>query len=88
MLRTRQKRARTPRGLHTWSQLQAGIGFTRHWLPAGKVPSETSRAGICMSGRPSEYLMVWLLPTKSSMCARKPKQVSVGGVRFGQTEYA
>ena len=35
------------------SQLQAGTGFNRQAEPGGKVPTSTSRAGICSSGRPS-----------------------------------
>ena len=35
------------------SQLQAGMGLRRQVEPEGWVPSETSRAGICSSARPS-----------------------------------
>lgn len=68
------------------SQLQAGTGFSRHVEAGGKVPTSTSRAGICSSGRPSRYRMVCVVPMKGSTRPGLEKHDSVSGSDFGQTE--
>ena len=67
------------------SSTHAGIGLILQADPGGCVPTFTSRAGICMLGRPSRYLIVWFVPTNESGCSCR--HASVRSCVLGHTLY-